>query len=510
MGVVGAVEGHVPAVDKPTFERIVQDHGSFVRRTLAHLGVVARHLADVEQEVLRGVHRGLSAFDPTLAANPEKAVRAWLFGICARQAASHRRAETRRAEVLLATEDLDGERDERPDSEDAYVAAERRALLFELLATLEPRRRAVIIAYELEGMEMAEVAEAIGIPVNTCWNRLRLARADLRAAWTRMSAQHAFSTEGAANRAGTPSVPSPERRRSENAAWVPFAFLAPGSAGWEAAPLGKLEWLFRSARDWLSRAVGERLSPGRSLSLGRAVVPVKVALVAVPGLGLLAAAAALALTSPMSPTSRRAAANGAEAPESPPPSAEAEIVPERASGASPTSAAALAVESVPPAASTVGVGVESVPPAASAVAAAGVGVAPSVGGAQREVPSLEVAVSSRRPVRAAPLPAGGGVNASRRTGISRDVVLQEETSTLAGAKTAYQNGDAALAKRLLDRYERTFPNGRMRATSILLRLRLLMSQGCRNEARDTARRWLTDHPRSDDRAAIVQIVGPLD
>jgi RNA polymerase sigma-70 factor (ECF subfamily) len=94
----------------------------------------------------------------------------------------------RRAEVLLATEDLDAAQDDRPNSEDRFEAAERKALLLQLLATLEPSRRAVVIAYELEGMEMVDIAAATNISVNTCWTRLRLARADLRAAWTRLAA----------------------------------------------------------------------------------------------------------------------------------------------------------------------------------------------------------------------------------------------------------------------------------------------------------------------------------
>ena len=42
--------------------------------------------------------------------------------------------------------------------------------------------RAVVVAYELERVAMAEVAAAQRIPLNTAWNRLRLGREDLRAA----------------------------------------------------------------------------------------------------------------------------------------------------------------------------------------------------------------------------------------------------------------------------------------------------------------------------------------
>lgn len=158
-------------------ESIIRAHGAFVRRALAQLGVAARDVADVEQEVWRGVDRGLPAFDPSLSANPETALRAWLHGICERQAASYRRAEAKRGEVL-------GEVDTASEAtpEEALLAAERTRLLRLILDTLEPGRRAVVVAYELEGVAMVDVAAALGIPPNTAWNRLRLAREDLRAA----------------------------------------------------------------------------------------------------------------------------------------------------------------------------------------------------------------------------------------------------------------------------------------------------------------------------------------
>lgn len=159
---------------------LVGEHGAFVRRTLAHLGVAARDLPDVEQEVFRGAVRGLPAFDPALAAHPENALRGWLFGICERQAASHRRVQTKRGEVLRDPEDLDGATCET--AEDAMLAGERAALLATLLARLEPNRRAVVVAYELDGVAMVDVAASQGIPLNTAWNRLRLGREDLRAA----------------------------------------------------------------------------------------------------------------------------------------------------------------------------------------------------------------------------------------------------------------------------------------------------------------------------------------
>jgi DNA-directed RNA polymerase specialized sigma24 family protein len=76
------------ATEKPTFDDVVREHGPFIRRTLSQLGVSARDLHDVEQEVRRGIDKRLPAFDPALASNPESAMRGWLFGISERQAPS--------------------------------------------------------------------------------------------------------------------------------------------------------------------------------------------------------------------------------------------------------------------------------------------------------------------------------------------------------------------------------------------------------------------------------------
>lgn len=172
-------------MDEPTFESIVSDHGAWIRKTLSCLGVGASDLDDVEQEVLRGVARGLPTFDPSLATVPEGALTSWLFGICERQAASHRRKNRRRAEVPRETRELDGIGSDAPSPEARLLACERKARLYAALERMEPDRLAVIVAYELEGIPMGDVAIRLRIPVNTAWNRLRLAREAIRAAFRR-------------------------------------------------------------------------------------------------------------------------------------------------------------------------------------------------------------------------------------------------------------------------------------------------------------------------------------
>jgi RNA polymerase sigma-70 factor (ECF subfamily) len=178
------------STETPTFEAVRLEYGQFIRSTLAQLGVSARDLPDVEQEVLRGINRGLSTFDPSLAQNPATALRGWIFGICSHQAASQRRIENRHAELLRTSEEIaDIQKCSAPQAEELLIAAQRKAVLHRLLSQVEPLRRAVVIAYRIEGVPMVEVAAAQAIPVNTAWNRLRLGLDDLRAAGRRMKAK---------------------------------------------------------------------------------------------------------------------------------------------------------------------------------------------------------------------------------------------------------------------------------------------------------------------------------
>lgn len=157
----------------------------FVRRTLAQLGVRDADVDDVAQEVARGVARGLAGFDPgsTPAA---RALRSWLYRMCETLAAGYHRAMARRqrVEVLAEGDLLEVESLER-GAEERIAGREAEAELLEMVAALAPERSAVLVACEMGGLSMEEVAAALGIPVNTAWNRHRLAREDLRREWRR-------------------------------------------------------------------------------------------------------------------------------------------------------------------------------------------------------------------------------------------------------------------------------------------------------------------------------------
>lgn len=173
---------------RPTFEEVSSRHRRLIRRALSQLGVRANDVDDVEIEVLHGVHLALWTFDPFLSSDPPNALTAWLLSICRRQAANHLRRVLRRRETAVESEELDSIQSPTPDAERGLFLKENESLLAELLTHTTPERRAVLVAYDIEGMPMRDVATMCQINLSTAWNRRRLALADLRAAWQRKRA----------------------------------------------------------------------------------------------------------------------------------------------------------------------------------------------------------------------------------------------------------------------------------------------------------------------------------
>ena len=151
------------------FDALYQDHFGYVWKTLGRLGVLPADLPDAVHDVFIVVYRRWAEIDA------ERPVRPWLFGVARRVAAGGRRKQR---DVL--TEPL-----ERGSSGDeARIAG--RDLLWRLLAELRDERLEVVILHDLEGHTGADIAQQLGISINTVHSRLRLARADLTAALERL------------------------------------------------------------------------------------------------------------------------------------------------------------------------------------------------------------------------------------------------------------------------------------------------------------------------------------
>lgn len=161
-----------------TVRGVFDEHGRYVWRTLRHLGVAEAEIPDVCQEVFLTVHRKLSGFEG------RSSLRTWLYGICIRVAADHRRRAYVRHERATAEPVADaGERTgHEPDSR-----VEQRRAVQALLESLDPEKREVVVLYEVEGFSMKEVAEIVGCPLQTAYSRLHAARELMLAALKRES-----------------------------------------------------------------------------------------------------------------------------------------------------------------------------------------------------------------------------------------------------------------------------------------------------------------------------------
>jgi len=154
----------------PSLREVFDEHGAYVYRALRHLGAPESEVEDLCQEVFVVVHRRLGSFEG------RSSLRTWLYGICLRIASDHRR----RARVRYERTAPDPGRDAAESSDlapDNRAAA--RALLLDLLDSLDDEKRNVLVLYEIEGLTMNEVASVVGCPLQTAYSRLHAARAKL-------------------------------------------------------------------------------------------------------------------------------------------------------------------------------------------------------------------------------------------------------------------------------------------------------------------------------------------
>lgn len=153
----------------PDFRALFERHFTYVWQTLRRLGVADRDLEDVAHDVFLEVYRGRERYDPA------RPLRAWLFGYAFRVASHYRRRARHRFEVL---DDPADRAEVAPNALERAIASETLGIARQALGALEIHRRAVFLMHEVDGFSMPEIAEALAIPLNTAYSRLRLARRD--------------------------------------------------------------------------------------------------------------------------------------------------------------------------------------------------------------------------------------------------------------------------------------------------------------------------------------------
>jgi RNA polymerase sigma-70 factor (ECF subfamily) len=147
---------------------LIDEHYEFVWRQLRSFGVPAATLDDETQRVFWLASRKIEA----IAGGSE---RAFLFRLAAGAAANVRRSLRRRREVP-DDDALEAHEDEAPGPEEMASRGQARRLLDAILAELPADLRVVFVLFELEELDMAEIAACLQIPTGTVASRLRRAR----------------------------------------------------------------------------------------------------------------------------------------------------------------------------------------------------------------------------------------------------------------------------------------------------------------------------------------------
>lgn len=155
-----------PPRERPAgFSQVYRQHFGFVWRLAYRLGVDARDLEDVAQDVFIVVHRQLPEFEQRCR------IETWLAAITRRVAWRHRRSRERahrKLDAIGLVEPLD----------DGFSFDRSAAIrsLDRFLQDLPREQREVFVLSELEGLQGPEIVDVTGMKLNTVYARIRTTR----------------------------------------------------------------------------------------------------------------------------------------------------------------------------------------------------------------------------------------------------------------------------------------------------------------------------------------------
>jgi RNA polymerase sigma-70 factor (ECF subfamily) len=169
-----------------SFAEVHARYFEFVWSSARRLGVPEEAMDDVVQNVFIVIHAKLATLE-----RPES-LRSWIYGIARRLVLKYFRAQRQTASVEQQLAWL--EQTHGPAPKTPLELTEHRdqlRLLAELLAELDPLKREVLVLAEMEELTPAQIAEALEIPLNTVYSRLRAARTQFEEGLARHHAREA-------------------------------------------------------------------------------------------------------------------------------------------------------------------------------------------------------------------------------------------------------------------------------------------------------------------------------
>ena len=162
------------AGDARAFEELVSAYQHRVFGVALRMLGARAEAEEIAQETFLRAHRALGEF------RGDARLGTWLHAIASRlcldRLASGPRRYERSDDLALAQAPAGG-----ADAVGALERGELEAALRDAVAALPEDRRIVVVLRDLEGLSYEEIAEALGLPLNTVRTRLHRARLDLKA-----------------------------------------------------------------------------------------------------------------------------------------------------------------------------------------------------------------------------------------------------------------------------------------------------------------------------------------
>ncbi len=169
-----SLAGADPPLPVPSFQELCGRYFEFVWKCARAFGAKSDEIDDIVQDVFLVAQRRHADL------KDERLARSWIYSITRRVVSTQRRRRRERDSRAGSDVDLLSSPEQSP-----LAAAEHNLevrVLSMLLDGLEERKREVFVLSEILEMSGREIAETIGVPMNTVYSRLRAAREEFDAA----------------------------------------------------------------------------------------------------------------------------------------------------------------------------------------------------------------------------------------------------------------------------------------------------------------------------------------
>lgn len=157
----------------PSWEDIARDHGRFLFTVGYRLAGNAADAADLAQEALLRVRRGLETYQPT------GSLEGWLARIVTNVFLDEVRRKRRRPLVALP-EQADLVLPPSPAADEASARESLSESVQQALAALPDDFRVAVVLCDVVGLEYEEIAAHQGVPIGTVRSRIHRGRLQLR------------------------------------------------------------------------------------------------------------------------------------------------------------------------------------------------------------------------------------------------------------------------------------------------------------------------------------------